>query len=794
MFIKVIEVLLHTPKALVDTREELEQFIVEKLEISKDINIKIVDKLSKDTKIVISLVSSVLGECDKTYYQKYQNREFRFLFYYFQDAEIGIDDFSDEVFERVEFKSEVERDTKLYSSFDGVDEVKRSLEVNLKEAISDLIRKTNYSKINARVINRSKGEKFYNNDNNMRKVDNFLRREKRISLINGLGGVGKTTLAIEYATDALREGIYDYAIWFDVENGIESEIKKFAIGYLLDDSEDGKKDSSYYERKFVDFLNDNPNSLVILDNLEYRDPYKKELENFLNKHKRIDIIITSRQHITKLDIHPIELDVFKSEHDGLEMFKLNSTRTYSHSEEQILKEIIKHLGNLPLALEITANFLSEFEEMKVSDYLNELKKNGLKLFGRIEEYNHLKSLQATLTINSSITNNENALKLLKIFSLISPEPIEKEIIDKYLMEVLEVSGFEKAIVLRDLEKFSYIKVSDDGYSMHRLLQEAIVEEFFDGKNDEEQIDLTINISLAILRWFNDSFNNYKYGSYFSKTVYQIKFLLKRWININIDEAKIYLYTCLSAYEGNIGKNVKDVLIDIEKAIELLNKINIKNRDKAIIYITYGKFLRLNKQYIKSETFYNDSLELIENERMRAIVYHHKALLYSDQREYIQAKKLYEESLEILNKIYGKNHIHLTNTMVNLATVYSKIKEYNSAEILYEKSLEIKIKELGNNHPDTATTYANLGMFYQNTKQYIKSFNYYYLSLVSRLNLELLSENKFLINNYFYSITKSRNMLGRIEKSQRININKKIEELNTLSKQKGFKKIKLKKLK
>ncbi len=201
MFIKTIEVLFHTPKTLMSYREELEGFIsnVSRKLKNNDIDIKVVDKFSKDTQIVISLVGTHLGESDEFYYEKYQNREFRFLFYYFQDVELGIDDFSDEVFDRIEFKSKVERDSNIYSAFEGIGDIKRSLEVNLKDAIFDIEHKTNYSKINSSVISRSKGDRFYDNDNNLRRLDNFLRREKRISLINGLGGVGKTTLAIEYA-------------------------------------------------------------------------------------------------------------------------------------------------------------------------------------------------------------------------------------------------------------------------------------------------------------------------------------------------------------------------------------------------------------------------------------------------------------------------------------------------------------------------------------------------------------------------------------------------------------------
>ena len=74
------------------------------------------------------------------------------------------------------------------------------------------------------------------------------------ALIMGEVGVGKSTLALEYGVSSIKEGIYDYVIWLDVENGINKEVKKFTLKYLTSDTDDGREDDIYYKNKFNNFL------------------------------------------------------------------------------------------------------------------------------------------------------------------------------------------------------------------------------------------------------------------------------------------------------------------------------------------------------------------------------------------------------------------------------------------------------------------------------------------------------------------------------------------------------------
>ena len=724
---EVVEILLYIPQPLINYQQELKSFI---LDIEDSIDINIVEEISNNTNIVISLVSTTLNEFDEEFYKRYKDNKLKSLFYYFDDVEIDIDELNDDIFKRIEFKDSLAIDNKLCNN---LSDIKESLAVYIKETIFDIVNKTNYRKINSSVISRSKGSRFYDNDNNLRKVDNFLRRAKRVSLINGFGGVGKTTLAIEYAKDALENEIYDYLIWLDIEKGIDSEIRTFAIKFLLSDMEDGKQEFIYYKRTFERFIAKYPNSLIILDNYTQSKEYQEKLQHFLKNFSSTDIIITSREDISKIvDSKPIKLEVFQNIDDALEMFKLNSTRSYSIEQLQIIKKIIDYLGNLPLALEITANFLSD-TQMSLEEYLKALQKEGLQLFSKISDYspqNHLEGLIATLKINSKIKDNEDSLNLLKAFALISPEPINQTIIEEYLVKELNISEFDKTVSLRDLEKFSYIKLSKDNYSIHRLLQQSIVNEFFKN-NQDEQKEILIKISLAIFYWFKNSFDEFKYGTYFSETVKHIDYLLEEWSNIIPNKAEIYLYTCLSAYSLNPKKS----LVNINKVIDLAERVEIKEIEKTIIYNQYGTALELNSKYTKALEYYTKALDiniLDDNKQEIAISYNNIGNIYVSNKDYNKALEYYNKSLNIkLNNLIS-NHPSIAISYGNIGSLYLNKEEYDNALKYYHKSLKINLLVFRSNHPSISTTYNNIGTTYGNKKNYKEALKYFTKSLDIKL--------------------------------------------------------------
>ena len=731
---RAIEVLLHTPPSFMAYREVLESFISKINE-----HIQITDTLSPDTDIVISLISKTLGAEDENYYNNYSKRNIQSIFYYFEDISLDIDDFNEEVFKRIAFKEKVSHEYTIANSFKTIEEINNTLEGYLKESIEDVLNRTNYSKINSSVMGRSKGNKFYDNDNNLKKVDNFLRRGKRVSLINGLGGVGKTTLAIEYAKDALDNEVYDYLIWFDIEKGIDNEIRTFAIKFLLSDLEEGKEALDYYKRVFEKFIENYPNSLIVLDNYAHSPSYQEGLQQFLRQFSSTDIIITSREDISKIaEIKPIELDVFQNLDDALEMFNRNSQRNYSKSEEQSIKEIIHYLGNLPLALEITANFLDD-SNMKIEEYLQALKEEGLKLFDKISDYqpkNHLEGLVATLKINAKITDNEESLKLLKAFALLSPEPINRELIETYLVKELDISEFNKTVSLRDLEKFSYIKLSNNNYTMHRLIQESIREEFFTS-NQEEQKETLTQISSVIFDWFVDSFNDNKYGKYFNQSAKNIEYILETWEHVISDKAKIYLYTCLSAYVETTIPKPKDILLYIEKAMELEKTTKIEDRKKFIVYKQYGQALELNSRYEDAHKSYNMALEFVEEDSIEmANIYSSIGGVYHSQENYKDALVYYQKDLNITLQTRGENHPDTATTYNNIGLVYGNQKKYKQALDFFQKSLDIKLETIGVNHPDTATTYYNIGLTHKYLKECKRAKESLQKALDIILNLEI----------------------------------------------------------
>ncbi|QIR41386.1 tetratricopeptide repeat protein [Tolypothrix sp. PCC 7910] len=105
-----------------------------------------------------------------------------------------------------------------------------------------------------------------------------------------------------------------------------------------------------------------------------------------------------------------------------------------------------------------------------------------------------------------------------------------------------------------------------------------------------------------------------------------------------------------------------------------------------------------------------------------------AELYRVQGSYAKAEPLYLRSLAILEKVLGKEHPNVAQSLNNLAELYRVQGSYAKAEPLYLRSLAILEKVLGKEHPNVATSLNNLAALYDSQGNYAKAEPLYLRSL------------------------------------------------------------------
>ncbi|MCP4109649.1 MAG: tetratricopeptide repeat protein [Desulfobacteraceae bacterium] len=129
---------------------------------------------------------------------------------------------------------------------------------------------------------------------------------------------------------------------------------------------------------------------------------------------------------------------------------------------------------------------------------------------------------------------------------------------------------------------------------------------------------------------------------------------------------------------------------------------------AITYHQLGSIAQEQRDFQTSEKWYRKSLEIKEkhgNEHGAASTYHQLGRIAEEQRDFQTAEKWYRKSLEISEKL-GIDH-YAAITYHQLGMIAEEQRDFQTAEKWYRKSLEIKEKH-GNEH-GAASTYGQLGI-------------------------------------------------------------------------------------
>lgn len=309
---------------------------------------------------------------------------------------------------------------------------------------------------------------------------NIEYHEKPIG-ISGLGGVGKTQLAIQYAYKHRR--IYPDGIFY-ISNS-KSVTQQFSdysliIGVSSHDDLLEKRAASFWK-----YLVENPRTLLIFDDLQdFSSLTVPFLPGVVLETVPGHLIFTTRKR--KFDAIYVEkaLDVF-SKQEALELLSVKSGRhqILDNSEDYLFSRLCELLGYLPLALDIAGSFLSENPEITIEGYINRLLSFGAlhtidssALDLNVSPTRHSTVVTSTLDSSWDLVKNKNArLLVFVIAQLPSVESVALSTLS--LMSGLSLSspeGFPSPLLkaLRMLVSLSLAeKIADDFVHVHPLIFE-----------------------------------------------------------------------------------------------------------------------------------------------------------------------------------------------------------------------------------------------------------------------------------------------------------------------------------
>ncbi len=538
--------------------------------------------------------------------------------------------------------------------------------------------------------------------------------------IQGLGGVGKTQLAVQFAYkhSADYEGVW----WLRAESPVTlaADYAKLAVRLELPAAATQDQDAMVAAvRAHLEATADTGERWLLVFDNAVPGPDGRALTPYLPTRGRCDVLITSREKAWSHIAEPYDVDLF-TEPEAVAFL----TERTEQDDAEAARALAEALGYLPLALEQAGAFIRE-NEHTLAGYLERYRRKPFDLAGReanlTGEYGENVATTWLISFDEVERRSPAAADLLRLCAFLAPDSIPLEA----LVTHAEALPEPLASTLHDPDDASdavslllRLSLADAGeartINVHRLVQlvtrewlsdedrstwagaaaRIMAEAFQFDQNDPATWEPCRPLSdhalaavnhaeaVSVARPYSGALLN-EVGRYLST---------QRQTEAAFEAAK----HALEIAEAVFGSNHPKVATNLNNLAGVLRDLG----DSAAARPLLLRALRINEAL-------NDP-----DQQNVAATLSNLAMVLHDLDESAAAHPLLKRALAIQEVAYGPDHHSVAITLNSLAMVLQDLDDPKSALPLLQRALRINETAFSPDHPAVAVTLSNLAMVLQ----------------------------------------------------------------------------------
>lgn len=561
--------------------------------------------------------------------------------------------------------------------------------------------------------------------------------------LHGLGGVGKTRVAVEYAWRYEEE--YSALLFVSAEtpSALQSSLAGLCGPSILGLPEQAATDEGERVAATLRWLQNHPGWFLIIDNIDSKEA-AGAAEKLLSSLHGGHVVLTARISEWSGDVEALGLEVLSSE--AAAAFLLERTderRRKAPDDAERAAALASELGQLALALEQAAAYISH-RRMDFATYQSEWASKRSSVLGWYDErvMRYPRSVAITWQTSVSQLGFEGGW-LLDLIAWLAPDAIPESLLETKMPTVVLI---DLRAGLADLDAYCLVtrNSADATFTVHRLVQDVT--------RRRKGRGLFWNGLLFTTTWLNLAFTgdpqDFRDWPQMKPLMPHIRSVLNHahtsgkdgehpgWISRLARVLGAHgIYRVLNRTAivcASVGGRLGILLPEMGLFAEAEPLLR---RSLAITEAGYGPnrpalveplrrlavLLRQTNRFSESELLMRRALAIAEvshgaNHAIVSNILNSLGVLLSSANREFEAEPLHRRSLAIAEACFGANHRRVANSLSNLAQTLRKTNRWMEAEPLMRRALAIDEAIYGPDHPSVAIRLGNLAGLLRDTNR------------------------------------------------------------------------------